>query len=90
MFTVESPPHDALERLAWLTEKRREFDGWLEGEYQLAYFEARLTGRLEDALALALHGRKRVLAWTRRENSLRGRMVRWSDGADKTSTGYLG
>jgi hypothetical protein len=48
----------------------------------------RLHGQLEEVLALGLHSRKRVLAWTRQENERRGRVVRWGDSLDPTSSAY--
>ena len=49
--------------------------------WQVAYFESRMTGRIDQALALKLHARKRVLAFTRAENERRGRVIRsWGDG----------
>lgn len=73
-------PRDALERLVWLSGARDVFNTWLEGELRRAYFEARLTGRLESAVNLKLHSRKRVMAYTRQQNELQGRGTRWGDG----------
>jgi hypothetical protein len=73
-------PKDPIERLVWLSGARRSFEDQIEPYWQSAYFEARLTQRLDNALHLRFHSRKRVMAWTRAENERRGRIVRWNDG----------
>lgn len=73
-------PHDPLERLVWLSGAKAAFDAQVNAEWQRAYFEARLTGRFQDALDLGLHSRKRALTLTRAENERRGRSLRWGDG----------
>lgn len=87
-FNMNSAPRDPIRRLAFLADKQREFAALLDREYQLAYFEARQTGRLEFAERLGLHSKKRILKWTRVENEARGRMMRWGDHADPTSSSY--
>jgi hypothetical protein len=74
-------PSDPVERLVWLSGAREVLDAELSNAWQVAYFEARMSGRIDQALALKLHARKRVLAFTRAENERRGRVIRaWGDG----------
>lgn len=73
-------PTDPVERLMWLSGAREAFDAQLAAEFQKAYFDARRTGRLDAALSLHLHSRKRILAFSRHENEARGRMLKWNDG----------
>ena len=56
------------------------FDTQSAAVWQETYFEARLTGRLQAAIDLKLHSRKRIMAFTRAENERRGRPMRWGDG----------
>jgi hypothetical protein len=79
-------PVDPVQRILWLAEALVEADLAMAE----AYFEARLQGQLEDAIARGPHSRKAALAMTRQENERRGRQVRWGDGADRTSTAYSG
>jgi hypothetical protein len=80
ILNLYDAPDDPIERLMWLSGVREQVEREMTGEWREAYFTARLTGRLPEALALRLHSRKRVMAWTRQGNELRGRMVRWGDG----------
>lgn len=73
-------PHDPVERLLWLSGAKEAFDSQVATMWQVAYFEARLSGRFGAALDLNLHSRKRALAFTRAENERRGRPMRWGDG----------
>lgn len=73
-------PSDALEALVWLSGAQEQVDKELDARWQQAYYEARLTGRIEAALALGYHSQKRVLAWTRAVNNRTGRFLRWGDG----------
>jgi len=73
-------PTDALERLIWLDGVLDQVHTELDPEWARAYFDARLQGRLDEALALELHSRKRVMAWTRHHNEATGRLIRWNDG----------
>jgi len=72
-------PDDAIERLLWLGGVEEQVTAELEPEWQDAYFDARLQGRLDQAEALALHSHKRVMAYTRAGNERRGRLIRWGD-----------
>lgn len=73
-------PKDPVERLIWLSGARDAFDAQIEPLWQRAYFEARQTGRLDAALHLGHHSRKRVMAYTRAENERTGRQWKWGDG----------
>lgn len=73
-------PDDPIERLLWLSGVKEAVAAQMDSVWQDAYFDARLSGRLDTALDLGLHSRKRVMAWTRAGNEARGRMVRWGDG----------
>jgi len=74
----------------WLSGVHEQAERELAAAYSAAYFEARLQRRLDSAVEVGPHSRKRVLAFTRAENQRRGRSVRWGDGADSTSTAYDG
>jgi hypothetical protein len=72
-------PHDALERLLWLSGVMEQVQDEMKVEWQRAYYDARLQQRLDAAEALGLHSHKKVMAFTRAENNARGRGVRWGD-----------
>jgi hypothetical protein len=73
-------PEDAIERLIWLSGVKEAVNEQLDEAYQEAYFWARFTGRLDAALQLGIHSRKRIMAFTRARNERAGRMIRWGDG----------
>jgi len=73
-------PKDPIERLVWLGGVQDYVDEQVGAEWQRAYFEARQTGRLDSALNLRFHSRKRIMAYTRAENERTGRQWRWGDG----------
>jgi hypothetical protein len=77
---LTDPPKDPIERLVWLSGARDAFDQIVTPMWQRAYFEARQTGRLDAALDLNLHSRKKIMQFTRAENERTGRMWRWNDG----------
>jgi hypothetical protein len=87
-LNLEGAPDSPIERLNWLFEREVEFLRDLHVAYSRAYFDARLGGQLDDALGLHLHGKKKVLAMTRRENYRRGSSVRWQDNIDRRSAPY--
>lgn len=89
-INTDEAPTDPLERLIWLSGVQAVVDRELRAEYEAAYFTLRLERRLEAAMALRLHSKKRILAMTRAENQRRGRQVRWGDGVDATSTAFTG
>jgi hypothetical protein len=73
-------PEHPLERLMWLSGVMEEAKTELDREYQRTYFQARTQGMLKDAVALGIHSRKSVLAYTRHENSALGVPIRrWDD-----------
>lgn len=72
-------PDDPLERLAHLLDVEDQVRERLEAAYARAYYDARLTGQIDAAIALRRHGRWRILAMTRAENFRRGSSVRWGD-----------
>lgn len=72
-------PADALERIIWLGGMAEAVQREIDEAFGAAYFEARLTRRLEAAKALRVHSNKKVMAYTRAENERRGRIVRWGD-----------
>lgn len=80
ILDLSGAPDDPIERLIWLGGVLEQVQAELDPEWREAYFWARFTGRLDDALRLSLHSRKRVMAYTRAENEHRGRMIRWGDG----------
>lgn len=80
ILNLESAPDDPIERLVWLGGVKEAVEREMDEQWVQAYFWARFTGRLDAALDLGLHSRKRVMAYTRRGNEHAGRMVRWGDG----------
>lgn len=80
ILNLRGAPEDPIERLLWLGGVDEAVKKELDGLFAQAYFWARFTGRLDAALALGLHSRKRVMAYTRAENESRARMIRWGDG----------
>lgn len=71
-------PKDPIARIEALADVERALLDAVEQEYQRAYFDARLAGRMDEAFALKVHPKKMALAFTRAENEARGRSVRWS------------
>lgn len=80
ILNTDDAPEDALERLVWLNGVLEQVHKELTPLWQRAYFDARFTGRLDEAEALGYHSHKRIMAYTRAENERRGRMIRWGDG----------
>ena len=80
MVNMDECPRDPLHAIMWLSGVKDAVDREVSAAYQKAYFEARRTGRLDAALALGVHSRKRVMAFTRAENERTGRQWRWGDG----------
>lgn len=80
IIDFRNAPSDAIERLIWLGGCRDQFDSMMDAQWRHTYYQARLTGRLDAALALGLHSNKRALSWTRAENERRGRLTHWGDG----------
>jgi hypothetical protein len=80
LLNLRNAPEDPIERLVWLGGVKEAVEKEMEDEWSEAYFWSRFTGRLDDALALKLHSRKRVMAFSRHWNERVGRQVRWGDG----------
>ncbi len=80
LLNLDDAPTDPIERLIWLGGVDEQVKAEMDDQWQEAYFWARFSGRLDAALALGLHSRKRVMAYTRAENEARARMIRWGDG----------
>ena len=80
ILNLSGAPEDPIERLLWLGGVNEAVKHELDDAFMEAYFWARFTGRLDAALELGLHSRKRVMAYTRAENEQRARMIRWGDG----------
>lgn len=80
LLDVSAAPSDPIERLVWLSGVKDQVAKEMDEQWSDAYFWARFTGRLDAALSLGLHGRKRIMAYTRAANEHRGRTVRWNDG----------
>jgi hypothetical protein len=88
ILSTSEAPDDPIERLLWLSGAAEAAKAEIEDAFAKAYFEARLSGRLDAAVGLGLHSKSTVLRLTRRENNASQRMVRWGDGADATSSAY--
>ena len=80
ILNLSNAPDDPIERLVWLGGVKKAVDDEMDELWTEAYFWSRFTGRLDAAFALRLHGRKRVMAYTRAGNEHRGRTVKWGDG----------
>lgn len=80
ILDLSDAPDDPIERLIWLGGVLEQVHKELDPQWRQAYFWARFTGRLDDALRLGLHSRKKIMGYTRAENESRGRLIRWGDG----------
>lgn len=80
ILNLQDAPSDPIERLIWLGGVKEQVTKELDQAYTEAYFWSRFTGRLQQALDLHIHSRKKVMAYTRHGNEIAGRMVRWGDG----------
>jgi hypothetical protein len=85
VLDLSAAPEDSIERIMWLSGAREQALAELDRAFSEAYFNARLEGRLDAAVAAGPFARKRVLAFTRHENERRGRTVKWGDAADPVS-----
>jgi len=79
ILNTKDAPTDAIERLIWLGGVMKQVHDELDPMWQQAYFDARFTGRLDQADSLGLHSHKRIMQYTRAENEKRGRQIRWGD-----------
>lgn len=77
---LNDAPKDPIERLVWLSGAQEAFDNQIEPMWRKAYFQARQTGRLDAALNLGFHSRKKIMSFTRAENERTGRQWKWGDG----------
>lgn len=81
-----SVPKDSVDAIAYLDEVQGVVLNELDEARALAYFDARLDGRFEDALRAGITSRKRALAMVRCLNDRMGRPMRWRDGLDASSS----
>lgn len=79
ILNLSGAPSDPIERLIWLGGVKEQVESEMDDQWEQAYFWARFTNRLDAALDLHLHSRKRVMAYTRAGNEHAGRMIRWGD-----------
>lgn len=79
MIDFSSAPDDPILRISWLGGVMKRAKAELDVEYEKAYGEARLSGRMDAALDLGLHSTKRALRYTRAWNQKMGRQIRWGD-----------
>jgi hypothetical protein len=79
ILNLDDAPNDAIERLVYLNGVLEQVQKELGPMWQRAYFDARFTGRLDEADGLGYHSHKRIMQFTRAENEQRGRQVRWGD-----------
>lgn len=88
LLDLTDAPTSPVDRIRWLDQVTTSIHTQIEDALAETYFEARTQGTFEAALAAGVTSRKRALAWTRARNEQQGRSIRWSDGADPTSTAY--
>lgn len=89
ILDLSGQPHDAAERLLYLSGVKQAVETELNEAYGETYAQLRREGRIEWAIEQGFHGKKRVLAMTRRWNREKaGRMVRWNDGIDRSSSAF--
>lgn len=88
LLDLSRAPEDPVERVFYLDGVMAKVRSELDDAYAETYFEARMQGRFDAALRVGRTSRTRALRWTRKVNAASGRPVRWSDGADPTSTAY--
>jgi hypothetical protein len=88
MLDLSGAPNDPVEAIIWLDGVMERARHELDLAYEQVYFDARLQGRLDEAVSVGRASRKRALAWTRRRNERLGRTVRWGDQADPSSGAY--
>jgi len=90
LLDLTTMPEDVVERVFWLDGVMAKVRDELAEAYADAYFQARLEGRFDAALRIGRTSRTKALKMTRSRNEASGRSIRWSDGADPTSTAYEG
>lgn len=80
ILDLSGAPEDPIERLVWLDGVKAKVAEEMNLYWSEAYFWARFQGQFDTALALNIHSRKKILAFTRARNERAGRMIRWNDG----------
>lgn len=81
IIDLSQAPTDPIQRIVWLGGVQAAVKKEVDTAFQEAYFDARIKGMLGEAISLAIHSRKRIMAWTRHANEARGRVIRhWNDG----------
>lgn len=88
ILNLTAMPDDAAERLLYLSGVKQAAQTELDAAFAETYAALRHQGRLAWAVSVGLHGKKRILAFTRQWNRSQARMIRWNDGLDPTSTVY--
>lgn len=88
ILNLDEAPAEPAARLVWLSGVKQAVEAELDSAYADVYAQLRREGRIEWAIKFGSHGRKRILALTRRWNREQGQMVRWNDGIDRTSSLY--
>lgn len=78
ILNLDQLPHDPIKRLLWLSGVKEQAQKELDAAFATAYFEARQQGRMDVALSIGLHSRKRSYAFTRAENERTGRQWHWN------------
>lgn len=87
-MNLDDMPDDAAARLLFLSGVKQAVQTELDDVFAETYAALRHQGRIQWAFAQKLHGKKRILALTRRWNRQQGRMIRWGDNIDRTSSAY--
>lgn len=89
ILNLDAMPSDPAEALLWLTGVKQAVEQELDEAYAGTYARLRREGRMDWAISVGVHGKSRILALTRKWNREQGRMVRWGDGIDPSSTAYV-
>lgn len=90
ILDLSSAPKDSVARLLFLSGVREKMLAELDDAFGETYSDLRLSGRFNWALSVGLHSKHKALALTRRWNKAQGRMIRWGDKIDPSSTQYEG
>jgi hypothetical protein len=90
LLILTDAPEDSIERIMWLSGALDAAKREIETAFAEAYFTARLEGRFDSAVSAGPYARSSALRLTRQWNNRTGRMVRWGDGLDASSTAYRG
>lgn len=90
LLILSDAPDDPIERILWLSGAAEAAKREIEVAFAEAYFTARLEGRFDAAVEIGPFARSAALRLTRQQNDRTGRMVRWNDSLDPSSTKYGG